>query len=98
MAGQAGAKRGSIGRPARTVAVIFVGVGPLLAGCANEIAPQKLGGPMPQAIAAPAKAAPMLVEQEPLRRGAHSDRVLSAIALERVTGRQPAANRLLPQR
>jgi hypothetical protein len=53
---------------------------------------------MPQAIAAPAKAAPMLVEQEPLRRGAHSDRVLSAIALERVTGRQPAANRLLPQR
>lgn len=95
MAGTLSAQHVATGGRPRAAFVLFVGLGPVLSGCANELGPQRLGGPV--VVSAKVASVP-LVEHEPLRRGAISDRVLAAIALERVTGRQAAAQRLLPQR
>jgi hypothetical protein len=90
----------SVSRARRSTGIVIVlaGLGPVLAGCASDMGaansgPSKLGGP----ALVPAKAQ-SLADPEPLRRGALSDRVLAASALERVTGRQPDAGRLVPSR
>jgi hypothetical protein len=63
---------------------IVVLAGALLAGCAN-------GQPLASSLATPAQAAEP--ERDPSRKTLAS-RVLSAIALERVTGRKPDPSRL----
>jgi hypothetical protein len=65
---------------------ILVCVGALLGGCANN-------QPFSTGLAPPAQAAAAEPERDPSRKTLAS-KVLSAIALERVTGRKPDPARL----
>ena len=64
--------------------MIIAVAGALVAGCANN-------QPISTGLAAPAQAAP--IERDPSKKTLAS-KVLSAIALERVTGRKPDPARL----
>lgn len=77
----------------RSAAVLTVMFSGLLAGCASET-PNVAGFVTSStlAVASPANAATM-AEQAPPRK-TMSDRVLTAIALERVTGLKPDPSRL----
>ena len=64
----------------------------LLGGCRSDDAAMRVG------LTDAAQAAPARSDDLALRKKTFSDRVLTAIALERVTGRKPDPRRLLEPR
>lgn len=80
----------------RSAVVMTLATSSLLAGCANDT-PNFAGfasSPSALAIATPAVAMGAFGDEAPNFRKTMSDRVLTAIALERVTGLKPDPSRL----
>ena len=67
-----------------------------LAGCANDVPSSSSFMPSPAIATAAMAASPAPAAADPSYRKTMSDRVLTAIALERVTGMKPDPARLMP--
>ncbi len=73
-------------------ATVVLALGVLLCGCRNELTGMKLGGPIYGPGAAQAHERYSI---DRLPEKTMSDRILAAMALERVTGRKPDPSRFL---
>ena len=73
-------------------ATVVLALGVLLCGCRNELAGMKLGGPVYGPAAAQAQERYGI---DRLPEKTMGDRILAAMALERVTGRKPDPSRFL---